>query len=386
MQKEKLYEGIRKVKQDIKKLNNNTKSNIIILIAGGSASGKTSLIAKRIIAKYKKESVLLSMDNYYIGAEFVKKNKLTFDEPHALDLPLFFKHLKELKSGKDIHSPVYNFKTGERTDKYTKISAKKIIVVEGLFALHESIVKLGDYKIFVDLGTHGRILRRIFRDVDRTGDKAGEILNYFSKVVEPKNTEHIEPTKKNADIIIENNYIPFIESRATKIKETQLKYRVAEHDFDDLGQRINRMGGFYVGELVETDYFMSTKGKSLTESDEIMRIRNLKFGKFLLSYRGPKAKNKLYEKRYGINFFIDYETLSAFKKIYGSYEQVLIKKRQNYFINGLIVSLDLFENGEKYLDFRFEEGEHKAVISEILERLGIDEKLGVKESYFEIIK
>ncbi len=386
MQKEKLYEWIRKVKQDIKKINKNTSDNIIVLIAGWSASGKTSLIAKRIIAKYKKESVLLSMDNYYIGAEFVKKNKLTFDEPHALDLPLFFKHLKELKSGKDIHSPIYDFKTWERTNKYTKVSAKKIIVVEWLFALHDSIISLGDYKIFVDLGTHWRILRRIFRDVDRTWDKAWKILNYFSKVVEPKNTEHIEPTKKSANIIIENNYIPFIESRTSKIKETQLKYKISNLDFDELWQRINRMWGFYVWELVETDYFMSTQWKSLTESDEIMRIRNLKFGKYLLSYRWPKAKNKSYEKRYGINFFIDHDTLSAFKKIYGRYEQVLIKKRQNYFLSGLIISLDLFENGEKYIDFRFEEGEHKDVIEHVLETLWIDKKLWVKESYFEIIK
>jgi len=230
------------------------------------------------------------MDNYYIGADFVQKNNLTFDEPKALDLELFKKHLKELQKWKEIHSPVYDFKIWERTDQYTKISAKKIIVVEWLFALHDSIVPLGDYKIFVDLWTHGRILRRIFRDVDRTWDKAWEILNYFSKVVEPKNTEHIEPTKKQADIIIENNYIPFIESRTTKVKETQLKFSINEFDFEELWQRINRMWGFYVWELVERDYFLSSHWKSLDVSDEIMRIRNLKFGKYLLSYRGIRIE------------------------------------------------------------------------------------------------
>ena len=386
MKKEKLYEWIREVKQQIKKLNKQTSDNIIVLIAGWSASWKTSLIAKRIISKYKDESVLLSMDNYYIWSDFVKKNNLTFDEPKALDLDLFKKHLQELKSGKKIHSPVYDFKTWERTSQYTKISSKKIIVVEWLFALHESIVDLGDYKIFVDLGTHWRILRRIFRDVDRTWDKAGDILNYFSKVVEPKNTQHIEPTKKNADIIIENNYIPFIESRSTKIKETQLKYSINNHDFEDLGQRINRMWWFYVWELVERDYFLSTKWKSLTESDEIMRIRNLQFWKYLLSYRWPKAKNKEYEKRYWINFFIDHDTLTAFKNIYWRYEQVLTKKRQNYFFNWLIISLDLFENWEKYIDFRFNEWKHKNIIEEVLERLWIDDDKWINESYFEIIK
>ncbi len=385
MQKEKLYEWIRKVKKEIKKLYNTSDDCIVILIAWGSASGKTSLIAKRIISKYKKQALLLSMDNYYIWADFVKKNNLTFDEPKALDLDLFVKHLCELKGWKSIRMPLYDFKVWERSDKYKKIKPKKIIVVEWLFALAENIRVLWNYKIFVDLWTHGRILRRIFRDVDRTGDKAWKILDYFSRVVEPKNTEHIEPTKKYADIVIENKYIPFIESRNSKIKETQLKFKINGFDFDELWQRINRMGGFYVWELVETDYFLSSKWKTLTESDEIMRVRNLKFGKYLLSYRWPKSKNSEFEKRYGINFFIDHATLSQFKKIYWKYEQVLIKKRQNYFLWWLIVSLDLFENGDKYLDFRFEEGHQNKALNNILETLWIKREDGINKSYFEII-
>ncbi len=387
MEIQKLYEWIRIVKKEISKLVENSDKNIVILIAGGSASGKTSLIAKRILNKYKDEALLLSMDNYYIWAEYVKKNNLTFDEPKALDLELFKNHLEKLKNWKNINSTIYDFKTWERTDKFKKIESSKIIIVEWLFALENNIAKLWDYKIFVDLWTHWRVLRRIFRDVDRTWDSAKNILKYFSQVVEPKNSEYIEPTKKNADIIIENKYIPFIESRNSKIKETQIKYSINNLDFENISQYINKLGWFYVWELVETDYFLSKKWETLKLSDEIMRIRNVWFWKYLLSYRWPKVKSKSYEKRYWINFFIDFEILEAFKNIYWDFKQVLSKKRQNYFLNWMIISLDLFENWEQYIDFRFEEwinSENK--MKEFLEILEIDQKKWIKKSYFEIIK
>lgn len=387
MEKLKLYEWIIKIKKDIAKLVEKSENNIVILIAGGSASWKTSLIAKRILNKYKEKALILSMDNYYIWAEYVKKNNLSFDEPKALDLDLFKSHLAKLKSWEKIFSPIYDFKKSERSDSFIEINPKKIIIVEWLFALKDNIAKLWDYKIFIDLWTHWRVLRRIFRDIDRTWNSAQNILKYFSQVVEPKNTEYIEPTKKNSDIIIENKYIPFIESRNSKIKETQLKYNINNYDFNDIAQYINKLWWFYVWELIETDYFLSKKWETLKNSDEIMRIRNVWFGKYLLSYRWPKVKNKNYEKRYWINFFIDYEILKAFKNIYWDYKQVLTKKRQNYFLDWMIISLDLFENWEKYIDFRFEESEKSNKrMKKFLEILNIVFEDWIKHSYFEIIK
>ena len=384
---QKLYEWIRIVKNEISELIKKSNGNIVILIAWGSASGKTSLIAKRILNKYKNESILLSMDNYYIWADYVKKNNISFDEPKALDLELFKSDLCKLKSWKIIHSPIYDFKNWERSEKFKKIEPNKIIIVEWLFALEKNISKLWDYKIFVDLWTHWRVLRRIFRDIDRTWDSAKNILKYFSQVVEPKNTEYIEPTKKNANIIIENKYIPFVESRNSKIKETQIKYKINSLDFDYIAQYINKVWWFYVWELIETDYFLSKKWNSLKINDEIMRIRNVWFWKYLLSYRGPKVKSKTYEKRYWINFFIDFEILEAFKNIYWDYKQILTKKRQNYFLKWMIISLDLFENWEKYIDFRFEEWKKAdKEIAEFLDILNLDIKNWIKKSYFEIIK
>ena len=212
-------------------------------------------------------------------------------------------------------------------------------------------------------------------------------MKYFSQVVEPKNTEYIEPTKKNADIIIENKYIPFVESRKSRIKETQIKYKINNYGFENISQKINALGGFYVWEVIETDYFLSKKWEDLKSSDEIMRIRNVWFAKYLLSYRWPKVKNTKYEKRYGINFFIDYETLTSFKKIYWDFKQILTKKRQNYFLNWIIISLDLFENWDKYIDFRFEEWKDLDKNLELfLETLWIDNKKSINKSYFEIIK
>ncbi|MCH2188764.1 hypothetical protein MK079_02975, partial [Candidatus Gracilibacteria bacterium] len=140
-----LYEGIFELRDIIKAQLETSQDNYILLVAGGSASGKTSLIAKRIQEKYPDDSILLSMDNYYRGWDYYKKYNLNFDQPEALNLDLFFEHLSALKSGKTVRIPEYDFKNGCPIMEAIEIQPKKLIIVEGLFALHEKIVGVGDY-------------------------------------------------------------------------------------------------------------------------------------------------------------------------------------------------------------------------------------------------
>jgi len=385
---EKLYEGIRKVKQDLahKLQNRRSKKNFIVLIAGWSASGKTSLIAERIQDIYKKDSIILSMDNYYKWAEYVKKNKLSFDDPDALDIKLFKKHLRELKNGETIKSPVYSFKKSIRTDKTLTIKPKKVIIVEGLYALHSSLCGVGDYKIFVDLGTHGRLLRRIFRDVHRTGQYAKDIFNYFSQVVEPKNYQHIEPTKANADIIISNKYIAFVESRNAGHKQMQIKFEMKRDEAMQVYKVIHSLGWIYAGSHDCEDYFFSPWELDLHKTDEIVKVSKAPQWKYLFSYRWPRDAHIFYESRYGIDFFVTDKILKQFKKLYWNYKLKLKKSRTNFYVDGLLVSMDDFKKQNKcFLHIRFAEWSRQNSLTDLLGRLGLDYKKWIKQSYFELM-
>ncbi|MDC0506077.1 hypothetical protein OAN96_00605 [Candidatus Gracilibacteria bacterium] len=387
---QKLYEGIRKVKQDLvnKLENRRSKKNFVVLIAGGSASGKTSLIAERIQDMYKKDSLILSMDNYYKGTEYVKKHKLSFDDPEALDIKLFRKHLKALKAGETIKSPVYSFKKSVRTDKTTTIRPKKIIIVEGLYALHDNLHTVGDYKVFVDLGTHGRLLRRIFRDVHRTGQYAKDIFNYFTQVVEPKNYQHIEPTKKNADVVISNKYIAFVESRSAGMdhKQMQIKFEMKQSEAMQVYKVIHSLGGIYAGSHDCEDYFFSPGDLDLHQTDEIVKVSKAPQGKYLFSYRGPKDMHIFYESRYGIDFFVTEKILKQFKKLYGNFKLKLKKNRTNFYLDGLLISMDHFKKQNQcYLHIHFAEGFRQKTLRNLLDRLGLDYKKGIKKSYFELM-
>ncbi len=387
---QKLYEWIRKVKQDLAhKINNRrSKKNFVILIAGWSASGKTSLIAERIQDIYKKDSLILSMDNYYKWAEYVKKHNLSFDDPAALDIKLFKKHLKALKDGEAIKSPVYSFKKSMRTDKTITIKPKKIIIVEWLYALHDNLHKVGDYKVFVDLGTHGRFLRRIFRDVHRTGQYAKDIFNYFTQVVEPKNYQYIEPTKQNADIVISNKYIAFVESRNAwdDHKQMQIKFEMKKSEAMQVYKVIHSLGWIYAGSHDCEDYFFSPSGLDLHKTDEIVKVSKGPQGKYLFSYRGPKDMHIFYERRYGIDFFVTEKILKKFKKLYWEFKLRLQKQRTNFYLDGLLISMDLFKKQWKcYLHIHFAEGYRQKTLKVLLDRLGLDYKKWIKKSYFELM-
>lgn len=182
-------------------------TNLLIGIAGGTASGKTSF-AQRIMKEFcSSEVVLIDQDSYYKDLshlKFEERLKNNFDHPNSVDINLLVEHLVKLKSGKSIEKPVYNFVTHTREDsKTTKIEPSKVMIIEGIliFALKE-IRDLIDIRLFVDTDADVRLVRRIVRDIEERGRSLNSVIERYLNQVKLMHDEFVEPSKRWADIII----------------------------------------------------------------------------------------------------------------------------------------------------------------------------------------
>jgi len=178
---------------------------IVIGVAGGSSSGKTT-IADRIKEEFKEDVVILRHDFYYKsnkGMKFEEKIKLNYDHPNAFDTDMLINHIKELKIGNQVERPEYSFSDYDREDFTVTVSPAKIILVEGILIFeNEDLIDLMDIKIFVDTDADIRIIRRVLRDVkERKRDIDSVILQYCS-TVKPMHEKFVEPSKRRADIIV----------------------------------------------------------------------------------------------------------------------------------------------------------------------------------------
>lgn len=183
--------------------------NIIILgIAGGSCSGKTT-VAKNILKKINPgAAVLIDHDSYYKDQshlELEERKKINYDHPDALDNNLLYEHIKQLKKGITIEKPIYNFITYTREQKKEIIKPEKIVILEGFLAFSDPrILKLIDIKIYVDTDDDLRILRRIQRDIQERGRNLESVIKQYLESVKPMHHQFVEPTKRHSDIIIPN--------------------------------------------------------------------------------------------------------------------------------------------------------------------------------------
>lgn len=173
-------------------------------ITGGSGSGKTTIVKK--IEEIVSEFVFLPQDNYYKTASYVNNDNITsfnFDHPDAFDSDLLFQHLNDLKAGKAINMPEYDFVTHSRKDESQLIQSKKVVIVEGIMLFWDKRIRdLLDLKIFVDTPDDIRFIRRLARDVKERGRTLDSVITQYLDVVRPGYYEFIEPTKSYADIII----------------------------------------------------------------------------------------------------------------------------------------------------------------------------------------
>lgn len=179
----------------------------LIGVAGGSGSGKT-LVSQKFCNLFNNASHL-ALDYYYKDQSHLpsfQRDLLNYDSPDVLDFELFFKHLKDLKEGKDIYAPQYDFATHTRKKEKLLIKANDYIIVEGILIYHfKDVLPLFDYKIYVEADGDVRLARRLVRDVDERGREPLGVIKQFLTSVRPMHSKYVEPTKAYADAILINN-------------------------------------------------------------------------------------------------------------------------------------------------------------------------------------
>ena len=171
---------------------------IIIGIAGGSGSGKTTF-AQNLKKEFENDIAVLSHDFYYKNHDeltFEERKKLNFDHPNAFDTNMLVEHLKQLKDGKTIEHPVYSFVRHNREDYTVTTESKKIILVEGILIFENKELRdMMDIKIFVDTDADVRILRRILRDVKERGRSLDSVVSQYLTTVKTMHEQFVEPSK-----------------------------------------------------------------------------------------------------------------------------------------------------------------------------------------------
>ena len=178
---------------------------MVIGIAGGTGSGKTT-ITRRLIQAFGEEVSVVHHDNYYKAHHdmpYEERAKLNYDHPNAFDTDLMLRHIRQLKAGKSIQCPVYDYSIHDRTDKTVLIRPTRVIIVEGIL-IYESLelCREMDIKIYVDTDADVRILRRIVRDVRDRGRSLDSVIDQYLNTVKPMHEQFVEPSKRRADVII----------------------------------------------------------------------------------------------------------------------------------------------------------------------------------------
>jgi uridine kinase len=181
------------------------ENTIVIGIAGGTGSGKTTLI-NRIKKEFNDEITILSHDFYYkenSHLPFEERANLNYDHPNSFDTGLMVEHIRQLKEGKSIERPVYDFVIHNRREETVTVESAKVIIVEGILIFeNKELLDLFDIKVFIDTDADVRIIRRILRDVRERGRSLDSVVNQYLTTVKLMHEEFVEPSKKNADIII----------------------------------------------------------------------------------------------------------------------------------------------------------------------------------------
>ncbi len=183
---------------------------LVIGVAGGSGSGKTT-ISSSIVAQIGKDLVaLVEHDSYYRdygSLSFEERAKVNFDHPDSLETDLLIEHLRALVAGRSIEKPVYDFTTHSRLPETVTVEPKPTIVVDGILVLVEQELReLMDLKIYVDTDADLRILRRLQRDIEERNRSLDSVISQYLSTVRPMHLQFVEPSKRYADIIIPEGY------------------------------------------------------------------------------------------------------------------------------------------------------------------------------------
>ena len=182
---------------------------LIMGIAGGTGSGKTTVVNQIVQELPEGEVTVISQDSYYRDTSHLsydERVKINFDHPKSIDFELLCKHLNQLRAGETIEQPVYSFVKHNRTSDKVITHPRKVVIVEGILILtHPEIRDLFDVKIYVHADSDERLIRRLKRDIAERGRDLEEVLTRYQTTLKPMHQQFIEPTKEYADIIIPYN-------------------------------------------------------------------------------------------------------------------------------------------------------------------------------------
>ena len=204
---------------------------LIIGIAGGSGSGKTFL-TKKIFRSFKTKCVVIHQDSYYKDLSHLSmKERISnnFDHPNSIDIRLLIKDVKTLINGESILQPMYDFSNHTRKKKYLTITPNPIIIVEGVLIFHfKDLANLFSLKIFLDVDSDIRFIRRLKRDVKERKRQVKDICKQYLNFVKPMHELFVEKTKSNSDIVLKNQYdynllLDKIKNNLIKVNEPKIK-------------------------------------------------------------------------------------------------------------------------------------------------------------------
>ena len=186
----------------------NINKNILILIAGGTGAGKTT-VTNEISEELQENVTIINQDDYYKSYDeipFEERKKINFDHPDAVDMNLLLLHLKRLLKGQSIPMPRYDFIKHKRKTAKEVVRPSKVIILEGIMALEdERIRELASIKIFVESDDDTRFIRRLVRDMNERGRTVDDVIDQYLSTVKPMYHIFVKPTKRYADIIIPND-------------------------------------------------------------------------------------------------------------------------------------------------------------------------------------
>ncbi len=218
----------------------------IILVGGGSSSGKTYLTGAVTKALGEDKVTLLTLDDYYKDQADIpleERYKVNYDHPNAFDWRLMRAQLKSLKEGKPIEKPIYDFTRLTRSDKTEVIVPKDLIVVEGIMALVDKQLRdLGDVRVFIQASSERRFLRRMIRDIKERGRSLDNVVNQYFGTVQPMYDEIVEPSSIYADLIVNNDGVKNLavdvltvvfRQQLEKAESGKLEKRVMGEEFKD---------------------------------------------------------------------------------------------------------------------------------------------------------
>ena len=178
---------------------------LVIGIAGGTGSGKTT-ITRKLCENFGPDVSVINHDNYYKAHHnmpYEERAKLNYDHPNAFDTDMLIEHLKQLRRGESVVCPVYDYTVHDRSQETVTIKPARVIIVEGILIFeNRELCDQMDIKIYVDADADVRILRRIVRDVRDRGRSLDSVINQYLTTVKPMHEQFVEPSKRNADIIV----------------------------------------------------------------------------------------------------------------------------------------------------------------------------------------